>query len=201
MHPFVLIIGPAQHGKSTYRKALAAALGTRGGSCSDAIYALWAYLDGKRGPEVLRELPKEEVRPKLVALGDWLTTDAPCFSTHFPREAFPEIDPTQLDRTGLPRPSAGALIQYAFQDGVRVLDGVRRKRELEGARPFFSWFGVEPIVVWVEDPRKPRIATDNLDLTWRDAHTLVSNRSSVEALEESARLFAEEILGKSESDA
>lgn len=196
MEKFVVVIGPAAHGKSTFRTAFAEALHVEGGSCSDYIYAVWAYL-GDTTVEALRKLPKEDIRPKLVALGDWLTTPAHTFRGHFPFRLFPGWNPEALDKTGLPKPHPGALVQGAFNSGVRVLDGVRRRCELEASLPYFAWFNTKPLVVWVEDPRKARNPADNLDLNMDDAHRIVINKGSVEDLQEEARRLAQEIFGGS----
>lgn len=201
MAPLSIVIGPATHGKSTLRGMLCEELDAKGGSCSDYIYALWAYLDGKRSVEVLRQMPKEEARQRLVALGDWLTTSSPTFCAQFPFHMFPGYDPSVLDRTGLPKPNPGALIQGAFNDGVRVLDGVRRRRELEAALPFFAWFGVKPFIIWVEDPRKARNPEDNLDLGPQDAEMRVYNGGDLEQLRRTAREIAKEIRRRSDLDA
>ena len=140
MKPVVIVIGPAQHGKSTFRRALASALNAKGASCSDYLYSLWAYLDGTRSAEELRKVEKEAARPLLIALGDWITTHAVSFSTHFPVHVLPYVDSSKLDKTPLPRPHPGALIQMACAEGVEVLDGVRRRCELDAAKPYFAWF-------------------------------------------------------------
>lgn len=194
----VFVIGPAQHGKTTVRKRLAQVLGVKGASCSDFLYVLWSLLERGPGPGVLKERPKEESRPKLVALGNWITTDGDT-EADFPFEFFPEADLFFLRKLVSRHP--GALIQAALRDGVRVLDGVRRRVELEAALPVISWFGEPPAIVWVEDPRKERIPQDNLDIPASVASHIVLNDGSLEELDEKIFALAREILRVSDLDA
>lgn len=198
--PFVIIIGPAKHGKSTFRKALADNLGTVGGSCSDTIYALWAYI-GETTVEALRAKPKDDIRTTLVALGDWYTTPARTLAENFPHDKLPSTHLEKLEGSQLEKPHEGALIQQAYRSGIRVLDGVRRKKELAAALPFFAWFGFPVLVLYVYDPRKGRDPTDNFDMRCTDAHNIILNNGSLEALEDEAARVAEIILRESGSDA
>lgn len=199
MKPFVIVIGPAQHGKSTVRRRLASVLGVKGASCSDHLYSLWSIFDGYRGPEMLKELPKEEVRSKLVKLGNWITSWGD-LSQGFPFEEFPNANPDHFSHL-IGRRHPAALIQAAYRNGVRVLDGVRRQCEVDAALPQFAWFGAKPIFIWVEDPRKEHIAADNLDIRPNLADHFIFNDGSLEELDEKIFSIAREILRVSDSDA
>lgn len=196
LSPFFFIVGPAEHGKSTFRKALSEALGLKGGSCSDYLYSLWAYVDEGVTEVELRAKPKPEVRPELVALGNWITTPSASFRGTFPFSRFPTAKPERLNGTGVPLPHRAALVQAAAWSGVRVLDGIRRKSEIESALVYFAWFGVRPTIVWIEDPRKGRTPGDNLDIdaSWSGIDVHVENGGSVEGLQEYARHFAKNFV-------
>ena len=153
MHPFAFIVvspGP-QHGKSTVRDAITALTGLKGASCSDVIYRL---LSAKRGVDesALRELPKEALRADLIALGDWLCgfggLDAPAAMPN--AEAFYR--------------NPSFLVRSLFGDGFRVIDGVRRRGELQDAVRFFKQREIQPYVVHVERAAAPRIRDNSADL-------------------------------------
>jgi hypothetical protein len=198
--PFVIVIGPAKHGKSTFRRALAAKLGTKGASCSDMLYAIWAYV-AEESEEGLRKRPKDEIRSTLVALGDWYTTPAATLAENFPFDKLPSIHLAKLEGSEMEKPHEGVLIQQAYRSGVRVLDGVRRKRELAAALPIFKWVGIPVLVLYVYDPRKGVDPTDNFDLRYRDANNIILNNGSEENLEAEAARVAEIILRESGLDA
>lgn len=117
-HVFFLV-GFPQHGKSTVRRKLATRLGVSGGSCSDVIYPALAALWGL--PEqALRAMPKESLRPQLVALGDVMTAH-----------------------------DAGRLVELSLGRGIRVLDGVRRVAEAQAGLLHARRLGFDPVVVLV----------------------------------------------------
>jgi hypothetical protein len=196
----VFVIGHARHGKTVFREALAKELGVKGASCSDTIYTVWSLISGI-GEEALRERPKAETRPLLVALGNWLTTPAQSFTEFFPFWLFPGCVPGRLDGGFLPKPSAGALVQFAWLNGVRVLDGIRREVELEDSGKFLRWSGVPPRIVWVANPRLGQEPGDNFSIPPSRASRIFLNDGTVEDLQEKARAFAKEILEESDLDA
>lgn len=121
----ILIIGPAQHGKSTVGAGLADVLDVQRGSCSDIILehlctALdhvlprWGWRDS-----ILEH--KEEMRPLLIAMGDYLC----------------KADPSAL---------AGEL----YDRGVAIVDGVRRREEFDQIVSKYN-----PTVFWVERAGQP----------------------------------------------
>ena len=191
----IFIIGPARHGKSTVREIICRLLGEKGGSSSDVIYHAWALLTGEM-EETLRALPKEKVRPLLVALGDWLTGGKPNakgirqnvenLNTNFPHHLLEDVDPEIIVGSGLCRPSASALIQYSLNKGVKVLDGIRRPDELT---EFLSQSTEKPNVLWVEDPRMSRVVGDNFSIPKSFATHSILNDGNLEDLETSVIFF------------
>lgn len=134
--PVFFLTGFPQHGKSTARKYLCDRLSLTGASCSDFIYPelarLWGVTEGH-----LRSLPKEELRPHLVALGDLMTAQ-----------------------------DAGRLVGLALDDGRRVIDGIRRIAEFDAAVRHARSRGRRPVSIWVSrtGPGTPNIR-DNTQLT------------------------------------
>jgi len=196
----IFVVGRAQHGKSVFRKALAEALGVKGGSCSDVIYVVWSLISGV-GEHVLRAMPKEQARPQLVALGDWLTATRRTFAEGFPAHLFPGCDPRALDWGGLHTPSPAFLIRFSWENGVRVLDGIRREAELEAAQTCLDRLGAPPVVVWIDNPNAAQVKGDNFSISPGRADRVFTNAGTVEDLQDLARGFAKEILEKSELDA
>ena len=198
MARLILIIGPAQHGKSTVRKIISRLTGKKGGSCSDTIYHAWATLTGET-EESVRAWPKERVRPLLVALGDWLTGGRPDkdghrkevenFRQNFPHHLLGNVDPELLAISGLEKPSASALIQYSLNHGVEVLDGVRREDELTEYLARSTEKSGQPIVLWVENPAWGRVTGDNFSVPEYYATHKILNTGTLEDLEEAVKYF------------
>jgi len=172
------IIGPAEKGKSTVRRKLCEATGLKGGSCSDVIYTLWSLVSGT-SEGILRAIPKSESRPTLVALGDWLTGGKPDADGYRDpvqswRQNFPHDlvvgDHSLLVGSKLPLPNPAFLVQFLWLNGVRVIDGIRREDELACSYPPLEWVGARPVVVRVDDPRKPNVEGDNFSIReiWTD---------------------------------
>lgn len=188
----ILIIGPAEHGKSTVRRMLGELTELKTASCSDVIYTIWSYLSGK-GEQELRDIPKGQSRPTLVLLGDWLTggnpneygvrTNPVSFRQNFPYAKLP-YDPTLLDNGRFPLPNPSFLIQFLWLNGFRIIDGIRRSDELLSAYPPLEWTGAKPVIIWVEDPRKPRIEGDNFNIPKEWADLEIVNDGSLEELKE-----------------
>lgn len=168
----LFVIGRPQHGKSTVRKALCELLGLRGGSCSDIVYRFLASWRGTT-VEQLRMIPKEILRPALVAAGDYFVGARD--SLDEPKAAGCDIDETALHRV----PSA--LIRVHFHHGARVIDGVRRRSELVHARDVLTWFGYRSLVIYVDRPGGPAIEDNTEDL--RDlADEVITNDGTEEQL-------------------
>lgn len=99
MSKVFLICGPPRNGKDTFGQMLADVLGAQKAAPSDVIYEEMAErLD--TSVKALKRLPKEELRPELVKLGDELTSDYPTY-----------------------------LVERLIRRGARVITGVRRVRE------------------------------------------------------------------------
>lgn len=195
MAPLIFIIGPAQHGKSTVREMICKLTGRKGGSSSDVIYHAWASLSGETEATV-RAWPKEQVRPLLVALGDWLTGGRPQkdgtrkpvkdFNQNFPHHLLHGVDPSIAAVSGLEHPSASALIKYALNHGIEVLDGIRREDELA---EFLLTRTSDPVILWVENPNKELIKGDNLSIKKSFATHAILNDGNFEDLEKSVKYF------------
>lgn len=188
--PF-FIVGPAEKGKSTLRKKLCEATGLKGGSCSDVIYTMWSLVSGT-SEENLRTIPKSVSRPALVALGDWLTGGAPdadgfrapvqSWRQNFPHETVLG-DPSLLVGSKMPLPNPAFLVQFLWLNGVRVIDGIRREDELACSVPPLEWIGARPLIVRIDDQRKPDVTGDNFSIReiWTDFD--VVNDGTVEDLD------------------
>lgn len=155
MHtPVLFVTGPAGHGKTTAREILCELThGQRGGSCSDIIYHFLALRRGV-SVESLRQIPKEQLRPALIEAGDYL-----CGSIGQLTEK--SVHPT-LDDDVFRCPSI--LIRTLYLNGVNIIDGVRRRLELEDARGHLDWNGVPSVVIHVSNPNGPKVVDNTEDL-------------------------------------
>ncbi len=151
--PCIFVIGPVGHGKTTAREILARLTHLKGGSCSDVIYAVLAARR-QVSVESLKQIPKEELRPALIELGDFLCGQVGTLA-ELPVNA--DIDST-LYR------SPSGLIRTLYMNGYNVIDGVRRRLELQDAKQHLDWNGVRQVVIHVFDPRKPIIKDNSEDL-------------------------------------
>ena len=160
-----MLVGEAQHGKTTVRQLITGATGFRGASCSDAIYETWSRLSGQGVDDLLR-YPKEQIRPKLMALGDWMTGHG-----DFPQAVLPEVAPAAVRHflaEGF-RPEPAAFVRLNLRRGVRALDGIRRPNEFAQARDLIAEEGFNPVVVWVQTKRPiPSVKGDNFALKRAD---------------------------------
>jgi len=137
-----VIIGKACAGKSTFAQWLIKQTGEKAGRTSSIIYEAMAKARGCTVKD-LEDLPKEELRPKLIALGDFMC----------------DIQPDILSQ---------ALVQR----GITVIDGVRRKSELEALREKHEIF-----VYYIR--RDKFTVSDNFELDERDAHYIVDNNGEM----------------------
>lgn len=163
-----VFIGPPHHGKTLARKFFCELTGLRGGSCSDVIYGVMSHFSN-RSLTLLQETPKEELRPKLIELGDYLCGQSDSL----------ELNGFQLPDTIYRGPSA--LLRSLFHTGVLVFDGVRRRRELNHFKEVLQWLGVDVRVVWVERPDHATV-DDNTEVTANDADAVIVNSGSAEQL-------------------
>lgn len=99
-----LIGGLPRHGKSTAASLLAKYTGEKWSDCSSIIFVKVAE-EERVSVEVLKTWDKAELRPKLIAMGDKLCQDNPCY-----------------------------LAQYLIDQGVSIVAGVRKPDEIEALR-------------------------------------------------------------------
>jgi hypothetical protein len=159
----VLFIGPPRHGKTTARKILSELINQPGASCSDVIYPLLAkHL--KMTESELRAMDKEEARPMLVEFGDYLCGKVETLS----------VVPGGTPGPGVYFRSPSTLFRSLYLMGIRLIDGVRRKEELDEIRQVLRWLNVPLVVFWVERPGSPP-TDDNTAVTASDADITVLN--------------------------
>jgi hypothetical protein len=174
-----IFIGPPTHGKTLARKIFCELTGLNGASTSDVIYALMARFMGVSEAE-LRETPKEEIRPKLIELGDYLCAS----SNDLSKNAFANPISESLYR------GPSMLTRALFHAGIRVFDGVRRKSELTEIRHIMNWLGIETHVLWVYRDEDEFI-TDNTEVTREDATVIVANTGTPSDLREKINTLLE----------
>ena len=172
----IFIIGPAEHGKTTSRKIVCDKLKLRGASCSDVVYSTLAERDGIPLKDLYAK-PKEEIRPQLIALGDWMTGGTELLELPPPKDD--KLD-KEMKEQFWRMPSA--LVRVLFHHGVRVIDGVRRPLELDNSRSVLQWFNIHTFVIWIEDPRKPHVK-DNTTITKEHADAVILNDGTKDDLE------------------
>ena len=164
--PLFLFIGPPRQGKTTARKLFCELTGLRGASCSDVIYALLSQHKGVPEAE-LRAIEKEVLRNELIEFGDYL-----CGSV-----GKLEIVKTERSvREDLFR-APSALVRVLFHTGCRVVDGVRRRLELQETKDRMEWLGIPVVVFWVERPGTEPVR-DNTAVTAADADIVILNDGS-----------------------
>jgi hypothetical protein len=168
----VLFIGQPRHGKTTARKILSEMIGQPGASCSDVIYPLLAkHL--KMTEAELRAMEKEETRPMLVEFGDYLCGKTQHLS----------VVPGGTPGPGVYFRSPSTLFRSLYLMGIRIIDGVRRKEELDEIRQILHWLNVPLVVFWVERPGNPPTG-DNTAVTSKDADAVLLNDGTPTQLKE-----------------
>jgi hypothetical protein len=172
---FITAPGP-QQGKSTVRNEVCRLTGLRGGSCSDVIYHFMAHLKST-SVEELRKLPKEQVRPQLIKLGDWLCGIGPLEELSALRSEEEKVVP--LEERDLYR-GPSALIRTLFFNGVHVIDGVRRRLEIAHARERLEWMGLRVVHLHVVNPRVTM--KDNTEELKDLADAVISNDGTIPEL-------------------
>lgn len=167
-HPVWLIIGLPRHGKTEVGKAMAEVLGCGRGSTSTPVYmALAAEWSANLGIPVLDAfhnllaLPKEQIRPDLVRVGDALCKENPA-----------------------------ALSLWLVDNGNYVIDGIRRRSELDYTRKVLAERGHKVTVCWVWREPPPPTISDNTEVTAADASCgIFNNYETVEELHACVRRF------------
>lgn len=183
--PVFLIIGPQGHGKTAVRDIVARLTYSKGASCSDVIYAFLAQRKGVLQSE-LRLLPKEQIRPELIEAGDFMTGVLPEIETIGGPNA------KEIDESIYRRPSI--LVRTLYLNGYKVIDGVRRKAELEESIDHLEWNGVRSYVLYVHDPRKAA-SKDNTEDLKEYAGVHIRNGGTLEDLEREVKAWLEKTFG------
>ena len=149
-----IITGLPGHGKTTLAATLADAFDLKMGSTSDPIYQLLASrlagntgMDLETAERLLRSADKEILRPTLVRYGNQMVVGDP-----------------------------SALVQMLIAKGCRIIDGVRRKQELNEALKYIVEQGFTPAVIWVARRPAPPQVHDNTEVCGLDAdHTVINS--------------------------
>jgi hypothetical protein len=168
-----IFIGPPTHGKTLARKIFCELTGIKGASTSDVIYALMARFAGVSESE-LRETPKEEIRPKLIELGNYLCGSSEDLS----KNAFPGKVPDSIYR------GPSMLVRTLFHSGFAAFDGIRRKPELEEVRYIMNWLGIEVFVFWIHRENNLAKVEDNTEVEHTDATHIIANNGTPANLRE-----------------
>jgi hypothetical protein len=187
--PVIFVTGKPQHGKTTARQILERLTHLKGGSCSDVVYHILAARRGV-SPDSLRLLPKEELRPALVQVGDWMCGLGELSEP----KTNDKFDDTQLYR----HPSA--LIRTLYVSGYNLIDGVRRRIELQNARDHLDWNGVRSLTLHVVRPNVQEVK-DNTEDLGEFADEVVHNDGTVEELEAKLKLILDKHFGRQDEPA
>ena len=192
-HPLIFVLGPAGHGKTTVRKMIQEKLGVPGDSTSNVLYAFLSMLTGKSEDE-LHAIPKEELRPRLIELGDWFTMHREDISPELAAMFNPE-QAKHVPQIGERVRDPAALVRMLFLAGARVYDGVRRIREFRTALHHLVWCGYVPVVVWVENSVKEQNAADNFTLTKELVRPtfVIANEGTLDELEHEVEKVLEQL--------
>lgn len=156
MYPVFCLLGHPQAGKTTTAKIIESKTKLKRGTCSDIIYDILRKLDGlPEGDwhEVIHKEEQDAVRQRLILLGN-------AIGDEIPHVYFASL----LNR------------------GCRIIDGVRRKKELAALESYCSDKHIPLLKVWVTRPDRPPIS-DNTELSPSDG-TVMLNTESLEDLEE-----------------
>lgn len=182
--PIIFVVGPAGHGKTTVRKMICDKTGLKGDSTSNVLFAILELLTGTSEDEY-RKMPKDEIRPMLVELGDVLTQTKPTLSSEFLNKIPEDRREDALAKIrNLAHPST--LTRHIFLAGGSVIDGVRRPAEFFSALTFLAWAGYNVITIWVENPGFPVNEVDNFSLSRAKIRPqfIIENDGSLDSLEQ-----------------
>lgn len=182
--PAIIVIGPPHHGKTEARKILAELTFSKGESTSTVIYSFLAHRRKVPLADLLK-VPKEEIRGELIEAGDFLVGA-------IDKIQLPAVD-DKIDGIVYRIPSA--LVRTLYMSGVNIIDGVRRKSELQDSIKHLEWNGVRTVVIWIERPGGDKIS-DNTELSSADATDIVINDGTLEELKAQLKLVLERHFGK-----
>lgn len=151
--PFViLVMGRPKAGKSTASQIIAEQQRLNWADTSDTIYKVLA---ARRGVtvEYLKSLPKEQIRPDLIALGNSLCEQ-----------------------------SALALAWPLIEEGNQIVCGIRRRsEELNPLLRHLALLGVHTFKIWIDNPNAPKVE-DNTTVTADDCDTIIDNSGTIDDL-------------------
>lgn len=183
--PVILICGPAGHGKTTAREILARIMQLKGGSCSDVVYAYLARIQGAHPLDnaakvaELRAQDKEALRPTLMKIGNWLCGDVGNLKEDTSL-VYSENSEAHKDDDLYRVPSS--LIRMLYHNNYNIIDGVRRRLELQHAIQHLEWNGIRVLSIFVSKPDGPTIP-DNTENLSDLCDEQVLNDGTVEDLE------------------
>jgi len=78
-----------------------------------------------------------------------------------------------------------------------VVDGVRRRLELQEVKDRMEWLGLPVVTIWIERPSQPVIA-DNTEVTKELADHVIVNDGDPAALKEKILALLQQITAKPE---
>ena len=147
----ICVIGDPQNGKSTFARALSSLTGMKKGGTSKILWrilcafnpAMYSYDTG----DWKKDAPAfihGEVRGELVRLGNAIASQMTDF-----------------------------LPMVLYNDGCRVISGIRRRPELAAFRAHVEKLGETALVIWAEMPDSRDVA-DNTSVTRDDADVAVT---------------------------
>ena len=164
--PAFLIVGQPRHGKNTVAECIAEHTGLTWMDSSTTIYRFVSNCLGI-SEQALRWIPKERLRPILIAVGDYLTN---------------YVDERYYPRT-------------LFDLHHRIHVGLRRASDLRAFRIECAERGFDPIVIWVNNPNAPEVL-DNLEIEEEDTDLTILNAVSVADLSEDVQNLIKELFGE-----
>jgi len=159
-------------------------VGQPGASCSDVIYPLLAKRLKMTEAE-LRAMEKEEARPMLVEFGDYLCGKTETLS----------VVPGGPTGPGVYFRSPSTLFRSLYLMGIRLIDGVRRREELDEIRQVLRWLNVPLVVFWIERPGSPP-TDDNTAVTAKDADATILNDGTPTQLKEKLQTWLDSLPQK-----
>jgi hypothetical protein len=144
-------MGKPRVGKSTVATILGDLLQLKWGDTSDVIYKTIATRKGTT-VDKLKEIPKEELRPELIEVGNYLCDQSPI-----------------------------ALSYGLIKGGTSIVCGIRRKKEFNCLLTKLEALQVPYTTIFVKNKNVPDIK-DNLEVTEDDCSIVINNDSGLSDL-------------------